>query len=177
MRTTRITNHRYRAAVLVLSVLALVIFTAWITWLVTTAQYTAEKVEQALTPVTVAPALTIPTVDVEPVAVVQEVAPAVEDVAVSQRTASVIEDTPADEAPTLPFASEMAIAGIASIDQPIVLSLAMNEYGWNLGACGCQPSALRLPHDGPRFIYLNAYVKSHYGSWTAAQAQAAQGGW
>jgi hypothetical protein len=164
--------------IIIFTIGTIIIFAAWAFWAYMTFTGMMDREEAAAA----FPASSV----VAPEPIVVEEVPAVspvESVEVqaapqpSQRIATVEPVAPVEEPVQIPWAAEMTEAGIAPSDQPIALELIMTGRDWNLDQCGCHRAAVTLPTVLPRFIYLNTYVSSNYGSWTAAKAQAAQGGW
>lgn len=108
----------------------------------------------------------------------EEVEPPINDAApaTSRTSVSDVQATEPD-APVNKWTNIMARAGIAEADQPMVDALVFTGFDWNLAGCGCAQLMRASSNPVTRFHLLNQYVRANYSTWTAAQAQAAQGSW
>lgn len=76
-----------------------------------------------------------------------------------------------------PLAGYMTEVGIAPEDQPIAEALANANGEWTLTGCMCREQVIGFGSTQSKFIALRNYVNKIYGSFPAAQAQAAKGVW
>lgn len=178
MRTKLTTNERLKKTIIGLSVFAFIIFVGWLAWLLASTASFGDQVQHAAAPVVAGPvfsSLAKKTTDLIPEAPAD--LPAVEVDAPVQTAPVVQEEAPVQPASSSPWSSALNTVGIPQADQAIVLELTMNGFDWNLTNCGCGFSVMALSSPEARFTHLNNYVNKHYGSWSAARDQAAQGSW
>ncbi|TFC63731.1 hypothetical protein E3O62_02580 [Cryobacterium sp. TMT2-15-1] len=87
---------------------------------------------------------------------------------------------PAETIPT-PAATQhsvaMSAAGIAESDHEIAESIVFIGSDWNLFYCVAGQLAMTATEPSARLGVVNRYVINNYGTWSAAQAQAAKGQW
>jgi hypothetical protein len=86
-------------------------------------------------------------------------------------------EQPVRTKPALEHADQLTAAGIAESDQAIAESLIFIGSDWNLFHCNCGSTAMVATNPVSRLKVVNSYVLNNYGTWTAAQEQAATGNW
>lgn len=178
MRTKLSTNDRIRTAIIGLSVIAAIVFVGWLAWVLASITSFGDQVQHAAAPVVAGPvvsSLAKKSTDLIPEAPAE--LPAGEDEAPVQTAPVVHEEAPAQPVSSSPWTGALNTVGIPQADQAIVLKLTMTGFEWNLSNCGCGFSVMALSSPEARFTHLNNYVNKHYGSWSAARDQAAQGSW
>lgn len=144
--------------------------------IITSYQRVGSLTGSAATVQTVAPTQPVEAPATEPTTPVEQPAASATE-QVQSRTAAVEEPAPQPAEPVSPWTQYMNTVHIAEADQPIVLALIFTGYDWNVSGCKCQRQVQGLVSNESRLHYLNLYVTRTYGSWAAAQAQAATGNW
>ena len=175
---TKLSNDRLRKTIIGLSVFAVIIFVGWFAWLLASTASVSDQVQHAAAPVVAAPvfsSLAKKSTDLIPEAPAE--LPAGEVEAPVQTAPVAQEEAPAQPVSSSPWTEVLDTVGIPQADQAIVLELTMTGFEWNLTNCGCGFAVMALSSPEARFTHLNNYVNKHYGSWSAARDQAAQGSW